>query len=101
MTAKQVVDNAVKRLKHYPNFRVIVRGHTGTRGDKPENINLSLRRADAVARYVTITYGLDPNRLKTEGKGGEQPLARKAGESERTYQYRLPRVELLLVREEI
>jgi len=101
MLAKQVVDNAVMRLKHYPNFRVIVRGHTGTRGDLQENLNLSRQRAEAVARYMTITYGIDPNRLKTEGMGGEMPLARKAGESERAFQYRLPRVELLLVREEI
>lgn len=99
--AKQVVDKAVMRLKHYPNFRVIVRGHTGTRGDREENIKLSSQRAEAVARYMTITYGIDSNRLRIEGSGGDKPLARKAGESERTFQYRLPRVELLLVREEI
>lgn len=101
MMAKEMIDSAVMRLKHYPNFRVIVRGHTGTRGDPEENINLSRQRAEAVARYITITYGLDPNRLNVEGKGGEAPLSRKAAESERAYQYRLPRVELLLVREEI
>lgn len=101
MLAKQVVDKAVMRLKHYPNFRVVVRGHTGTRGDRDENIKLSRQRAEAVARYMTITYGIDGNRLRIEGRGGNKPLVRKTGESERTYQYRLPRVELLLVREEI
>lgn len=101
MQAKEIIDSAVMRLKHYPNFRVIVRGHTGTRGDAQENLILSQQRAEAVARYITITYGVDANRLHIEGKGGEMALARKAGENERAYQYRLPRVELLLVREEI
>jgi outer membrane protein OmpA-like peptidoglycan-associated protein/ABC-type taurine transport system substrate-binding protein len=101
VTAKQVIDNGVERLKHYPHFRVVVRGHTGTRGDHQENAKLSRLRAEAVVRYMTITYGIDDNRLKIEGRGGEMPLPKKAGESERTYQYRLPRVELSLLREDI
>lgn len=101
MLAKEIIDSAVMRLKHYPNFRVVVRGHTGTRGDVQENLALAQQRAEAVARYITITYGVDTNRLHVEGKGGGMPLERRAGESERAYQYRLPRVELLLVREEI
>lgn len=99
--AKQVVDESVAKLKHYPRFRIIVRGHTGTRGDRQENLKLSQLRAEAVARYLQVTYGIDANRLKTEGLGGDMPLPKNNGESERTYQYRLPRVELLLVREEI
>ncbi|MCI5144630.1 MAG: nitrate ABC transporter substrate-binding protein, partial [Candidatus Electrothrix sp. AR3] len=31
--AGEVIEQAVARLKHYPNFRVVVRGHTGLRGD--------------------------------------------------------------------
>ncbi|WP_028582442.1 phosphate ABC transporter substrate-binding/OmpA family protein [Desulfogranum japonicum] len=101
LIAKQVVDNTIARLKHYPHFRVIVRGHTGTRGDTTANEQLSQQRAEAVARYMTITYSIDQNRLYTEGVGGSMPLEKKSGESDRAYQYRLPRVELILVREEI
>jgi hypothetical protein len=98
--AKEVVDEAVERLKHYPNFRIIIKGHTGTRGDRAENLKLSKERAKAVARYLEIAYNVDPNRLRPVGFGGEKPLPKKPGESRRSYEYRLPRVELVLMRED-
>ncbi|MBU0680275.1 MAG: OmpA family protein [Proteobacteria bacterium] len=96
---KQVVDNAVERLRHYPNFRVIIKGHTATRGDSIENLRLSKDRAEAVSRYLEITYNINQNRVRAVGYGGEKPLSRQAGESQRAYDYRLPRVELVLARE--
>jgi outer membrane protein OmpA-like peptidoglycan-associated protein/DNA-binding transcriptional LysR family regulator len=100
LLAKQVVDQAVELVKHYPNFRVVIRGHTGTSGDVAENQRLSQERADAVARYMEVTYAIDPNRLLAVGLGGEEPLGRQPGETVRSWQYRLPRVEMVLVREE-
>lgn len=98
--AKQVVDQAVDRLRHYPNFRLVIRGHTGVRGDENENRRLSQDRADAVMRYLTIVYNIDPNRLRALGMGGGQPLPREPGQSQRSWEYRLPRVELVLVRDD-
>ena len=93
------IDKAVERLKHYPNFRVVIKGHTGTEGDPDANRRLSQERSEAVARYLQVTYNIDPNRLLAVGFGGERPLARNPGESDRAFRYRLPRVELVLVRE--
>lgn len=101
LLAKQVVDQAVSRLKHYPHFRVVIRGHTGTKGDQEENRRLSQDRAEAVSKYLEITYNMDPNRLKAVGLGGTRPLPKDPGESRRSWEYRLPRVELILVREVI
>ncbi|MCG6893422.1 MAG: phosphate ABC transporter substrate-binding/OmpA family protein [Desulfobacteraceae bacterium] len=101
LLSKQIIDKAVERLRHYPLFRVVIKGHTGTRGDPTQNRRLSQERAEAVAKYLEITYNIDPNRLRPVGAGGEQPLPRKPGESKRSWEYRLPRVELLLVREDI
>jgi ABC-type nitrate/sulfonate/bicarbonate transport system substrate-binding protein len=98
--AKQVIDRAVELLKHYPNFRVEIRGHTGTIGDAEENRRLSQDRADAVARYLEVTYDIDPDRIRAIGLGGEKPLEKEPGESRRSWQYRLPRVELVLMRED-
>jgi len=100
MIAKKVIDNAVERLKHYPNFRIVVEGHTDVRGDKQQNTILSKDRADAVARYLRVVYNVDPNRMRVIGYGGGRPLPQLAGESRRAWMYRLPRVELVLVREE-
>jgi len=100
LLAKQVIDDGVDRLKHYPNFRLVIKGHTGTRGDPAENSRLSQDRAEAVARYLEVVYNVDINRLRAIGFGGKKPLPKKPGESRRAYEYRLPRVELVLVREE-
>ncbi|MFH0821599.1 MAG: phosphate ABC transporter substrate-binding/OmpA family protein [Pseudomonadota bacterium] len=97
---KQVVDAAVEMLKHYPKFRVVVKGHTGTKGDEPANRTLSQELAESVARYLTVAHNMDPNRMLAVGLGGSRPLPQNPGESTRAWQYRLPRVEPVLVREE-
>ncbi|MCK5925323.1 MAG: OmpA family protein, partial [Methylococcales bacterium] len=94
---KRQLDTAEKTLKHYPNFRILVKGHTSMRGEPELNQGLSQDRADAVARYLKITHNIPDQRIKAIGYGGTQPLARQASESQRAYNYRLPRVELLLV----
>ena len=99
LEGKRELDKAAENLKHYPNFRVVVTGHTGVRGDPAANRELSQQRAASVARYLSVTYGIDPARLRPLGKGASEPLARRPGESERAYNYRLPRVEMFLVAE--
>ncbi len=96
---KLELDKAVERLRHYPNFRVVIKGHTGIEGDPEANRTLSQERSEAVARYLEVTYNIDPNRMLAIGFGGDRPLAQNPGESARSYYYRLPRVELVLVRE--
>jgi len=93
------LDKAAESLKHYPSFRILIKGHTSTQGDKDANQALSLARAESVRRYLNITHELDPKRARAVGYGGTQPLPRQPGESYRAYNYRLPRVELMLVTE--
>jgi len=93
------VDIIVENIKHYPNFRILVIGHSGLRGDKEQNLILSKARARTVANYIITRYNVDKNRIHAVGVGGEQPLARKNDESSRAYNDRLKRVEILLVTE--
>lgn len=96
-TGKEQVDkSAALLLNNYPGYRVAVRGHTGS-GDEEENRKLSRTRAEVVAQYLIAVHAVDPDRLHVEGLGSSQPLPRKPGESERAYQYRLPRVEFVLL----
>lgn len=85
---------------NYPSYRVVVRGHTGP-GDEVENVKLSTLRAQAVAKYLAVTHKIDPNRLLAQGVGASVPLARRPDESQRAYQYRLPRVEFVLFEEHL
>jgi outer membrane protein OmpA-like peptidoglycan-associated protein/ABC-type nitrate/sulfonate/bicarbonate transport system substrate-binding protein len=100
VSEKEKLDAMVTRLKHYPTFRILVEGHTSFLGDADANLALSQERADAVVRYLTITYAIDPNRIRSVGYGGTRPLPMQPGETERAYQtYRLPRVEVSLLSE--
>jgi outer membrane protein OmpA-like peptidoglycan-associated protein len=94
---KVELDQMMEILRHYPAFRVLVRGHTALSGDPEENLRLSRDRAEAVARYMHVTYNVDPNRVRVLGLGSSQPLPRLPGEADRAYQYRLPRVEVTLL----
>ncbi len=96
---KVELDNAVQSLTHYPNFRIVLKGHTGMRGDAAANQQLARERADAVKRYLVVTHNLSEARLHALGFGSAKPLTRLADESDRAYDYRLPRVELSLVAE--
>jgi outer membrane protein OmpA-like peptidoglycan-associated protein/ABC-type nitrate/sulfonate/bicarbonate transport system substrate-binding protein len=100
VSEKEKLDVMVSRLKHYPTFRILVEGHTSFLGDADANKALSQERADAVVRYLTITYAIDPNRIRSVGYGGTKPLPMQPGENERAYHtYRLPRVDVSLLSE--
>lgn len=99
--SKIELDKAAEQLSHYPNFRLVVGGHTGLRGDTQANKTLSKSRAETVAKYFSQTYGVDKNRLRAVGYGSERPLPKLPGESRRSHNYRLPRVDLSLVAEEL
>ena len=101
LISKEVIDQVAKRMRHYPHFRIKVNGHTGTMGDPEQNKILSQKRAEAVARYLTVTYDVDPDRLFSVGYGGTEPLPKKTGQSERAWEYSLPRVGIVLVREDL
>jgi len=96
LDAKRMLDGAALDLAHYPNFRILVKGHTGLGGEQAANQALSQDRADAVLRYLMITHDIDANRLLAQGVGSSQPLPKRASESRRSYKYRLPRVQLIL-----
>jgi len=97
LEGKKTVDLIVERVRRYPNFRILVEGHTGLAGDPQQNLKLSLSRSEAVARYLMVTYNIDADRLRAVGYGASRPLPRQAGESDRAYSYRLPRVEISLM----
>jgi outer membrane protein OmpA-like peptidoglycan-associated protein len=90
---KIVVDS----IRHYPNFRILVKGHTGLRGDPAANKKLSRERAGAVKNKLVKSYGVDPNRIKVIGMASAEPLERKDNESERAFNTRLKRVELMFM----
>jgi outer membrane protein OmpA-like peptidoglycan-associated protein len=79
-----LIDNAVRlRESNQKNVRLI--GHTDSIGGHAYNINLSVRRADAVKNWLIREGGLAQEGLTSVGLGPDQPKARNstaAGRSE-------------------
>ena len=97
--AAEEVDKIAKLLAvNYPNYRVIIRGHTGGR-DSEANRELSSLRAEVVRKRLVLVHGFDEDRLFVQGMGSAQPPEVRPGENPRSraYRGRVPRVEAILV----
>lgn len=95
---KDLVDKfAAMVLNNYPAYRVAIRGHTPPGGDEAENVKIALERAQTVTQRLIAVNGIDANRLHAEGWGSRQLPPKKPGESVRAYNYRLSRVEFVLL----
>jgi ABC-type nitrate/sulfonate/bicarbonate transport system substrate-binding protein len=97
--AAEEADKIAKLLAvNYPNYRVIIRGHTGGE-DSDENRELSKLRAEVVKKRLVLVHNFDEDRLFVEGVGSSQPPEIRPGENPRSrgYRGRVPRVEAILV----
>jgi OOP family OmpA-OmpF porin len=72
--AKTSLDNLVGQIKSLALEVVIATGHTDSVGTDAYNQKLSVRRADAVKKYL-VSKGIADNRIQIEGKGESQPVA--------------------------
>lgn len=61
-------------LNKYPRRKVMIEGHTDSKGSDSYNQKLSERRADAV-KAALIDMGIDGERVATRGYGESSPLA--------------------------
>lgn len=61
-------------MNRYPQTQIVVAGHTDSQGSEQYNLQLSLRRANAVADYL-MSRGVARYRLGTEGRGELEPIA--------------------------
>lgn len=68
------LDAVYEILKKNPAMSIELQGHTDNIGSKKYNMDLSLRRANAVATYL-VDKGIARNRLATTGFGFDKPVA--------------------------
>ena len=91
------VDKIATLLKvNYPDYRVVIEGHTDRGSDEAAGVRLSKERADAVVQRLIAVHNIPAERFKTDGKGSAEPPAMKPGENARAFRYRIPRVEIEL-----
>jgi outer membrane protein OmpA-like peptidoglycan-associated protein len=71
--------------------KFIIEGHTDAQGDRQLNLDLSRRRAEAVADYLS-SLGVERDRLEVRGYGPDRPLPGRSPKDEANR-----RVEAVLV----
>jgi OmpA-OmpF porin, OOP family len=68
-TIKEIADV----LKENASVQVKITGHTDSDGDEAANLLLSQKRAAAVKLALSSQFGIDENRMQTDGKGETVP----------------------------
>lgn len=69
-------------LHHYPTMKIMIIGHTDSKGEAVYNMRLSESRAKAVVEYL-IKKGIDTKRLQWKGRGSFEPVDTNATEAGR------------------
>ena len=69
-----VLDEAAKKLNETPDGYIVVDGYTDNTGKPVHNKRLSLKRANAVKRYL-VKHGVDPKKVHVIGHGSKDPVA--------------------------
>ncbi|MEO8465134.1 MAG: OmpA family protein [Gammaproteobacteria bacterium] len=69
-----VLDRVSVFLKDHDQVRVMVEGHTDSRGSDEFNQHLSEQRAESVAQALE-SHGVDADRVETIGRGESMPIA--------------------------
>ncbi len=86
--AKPVLDRAVEMLGENGEVNVVVDGYTDSVGTDEYNLALSIRRAEAVYRYL-VNRGIAPERLRVQGFGEARPVASNDTDSGRAQNRRV------------
>jgi len=72
--AQRSLTDMAELIARAPEGQILVVGHTDSKGSDRYNLNLSERRAKAVAAFLQ-KRGVAAARLRTEGRGKTEPVA--------------------------
>nr|WP_298890850.1 OmpA family protein [uncultured Acinetobacter sp.] len=72
---KPEIAKVAEKLVEYPNATAQIEGHTDNTGPRKLNERLSLARANSVKSSLVNEFGIDANRLSTQGFAWDQPIA--------------------------
>ncbi len=82
------LDKVIRFLGENPGIRIEVSGHTDNVGTAAYNLQLSLKRAQAVGAHL-ISHGIDASRLAQKGYGALKPIAPNDTEENRQINRRI------------
>jgi outer membrane protein OmpA-like peptidoglycan-associated protein len=87
--SRPTLDEIAKLLRAQPQLNVVIVGHTDSQGTYDHNMDLSRRRAEAVAQALVSSYQIARTRLRTAGIGFLAPVGSNATDEGRTLNRRV------------
>jgi OmpA-OmpF porin, OOP family len=87
--SRPTLEQIAKLLSSQPQLNVFIIGHTDSQGAYEYNIDLSKRRAEAVAAELVKTYRIAQTRLRTAGVGLLAPVGSNATDAGRALNRRV------------
>ena len=87
--SKPTLDEIAKLLRGQPQLNVVIVGHTDSQGAYDYNMDLSKRRAEAVAAILAQSYQIAKPRLRTAGVGFLAPIGSNARDDGRALNRRV------------
>ena len=97
----EVMARAIERiLRRNPDEVFLIEGHTDAVGSDEDNLSLSDRRAESVARVLSDEYNIPPENLVTQGYGEQYLLVNTVGAERANRRVEFRRITPLLARGE-
>jgi len=87
--SRPTLEQIAKLLTGQPQLNVFIVGHTDNQGTHEYNLDLSKRRAEAIAAELVKTYRIAQPRLRTAGVGFLAPVGPNATEGGRALNRRV------------
>lgn len=87
--SRPTLDEIAKLLAGQPQLNVVIVGHTDSQGSYDYNMDLSRRRAEAIAAELASRYGITRSRLRTAGVGFLAPVGTNATDAGRALNRRV------------
>jgi outer membrane protein OmpA-like peptidoglycan-associated protein len=87
--SRPTLEEIAKLLRAQPKLQVFIVGHTDSQGAFDHNMDLSRRRAEAIAAELVKSHGIAQGRLRTAGVGFLAPVGPNATEDGRALNRRV------------
>jgi len=83
-----ILTEALELMTEIPALKIEIVGHTSNEGNEKHNEKLSVKRAEAVKKYLA-QKGIESSRMKTKGLGASTPMAENTSEEGKSLNRRI------------
>lgn len=92
-----LLNKVVSGIQKFPESKIVVSGHTDSRGNNKRNQRLSEKRAANIAKFMVELASIPEGRIESKGYGETKPVASNEKREGRELNRR---IEVLIVNEE-